>query len=386
MNTHSSAIASPEDNAYPSTPRFKGITSRILVVDDENGPRQSLRMLLKEECLVHMASSVQEALETLRGEVIDVVITDIRMPNQTGLDLLREIRKYYPDIQVIILTGYGQLDTAMEAIECGAFAYIEKPFDNDTMLTKVRACLEKRRREQERRAMEYLSIEANRFETLGHIVSGALHDLGTPLSVIGTHLELLLEGPNRPDVEKRLIVMRSQIQHCNDLVRTTMNFLRHSHEDRTPINLNSVAELCLDVARPFLVGQQVVAQTRLCPDLGLCEGDLVMVRQAILNLIYNASQAMQNQGESRLLVVETWNDGNSVCLAIQDTGPGIPEADRERIFDTLFTTKKKGTGLGLTVVRNIMHRHNGEVLLEQPPGRGARFVLRFPRAITAKTA
>ena len=351
----------------------------MLVVDDENGPRQSLRMLLKEEYAVYMASGVASALKILEKESIDLVITDIRMPNRSGLELLREVKQRYPDVQVIILTGYGQLDTAMEAIEYGAFAYIEKPFDNEIMLAKIHAGLEKRRQEQDRRNMEYLALEANRFQTMGHLVSGALHDLSSPLSVIGSHLEVLQRNPNKPDVAKRLEIMKAQVAHCCDLVRTTMNFLRRAPENHVSLNLNNLVHVCLDFARPFFVGQDIATTVRLLPDLPSVEGDLVLVRQAVLNLIYNACQAMQDESGSRELLIETWTEGDYVCLAVQDTGPGVPPEDHERIFDTLYTTKgDKGTGLGLTVVKNVMSRHGGEIHLAPSEDGGARFVMRFP--------
>ncbi|MBI2431924.1 MAG: hybrid sensor histidine kinase/response regulator [Candidatus Hydrogenedentes bacterium] len=357
----------------------RGRRSRILVVDDENGPRQALRMLLKEDYDVLLSSGVHQALKLLTEEPVDVVITDIRMPHQTGMDLLRIIKKQNPDVQVIILTGYGQLDTAMEAIEHGAFAYLEKPFDNDVMLNKVRTCLERQRQEDDRRAMEYLAIEANRFETLGRLVSGTMHDLGTPLSVIGTHLELLLSEPRRTDIEKRLDTMKAQVQHCMDLVRTTMNFLRHAPQDREVFDFNGVVRLCVEVARPLLASDHVSVSLDLKPETGQFEGYLVLVRQAILNLIYNACQALERQHDSRGLRLETWIEEDQLMLAIEDNGPGVPVESRLRIFEPLFTTKgAEGTGLGLTVVRNVMHRHGGTVRLEDTGHRGARFVLAFP--------
>ncbi len=353
--------------------------AKLLVVDDENGPRQALRMLLKEEFNVELANGVDAALEVLNHEAVDVIITDIRMPNKSGLDLLREVKKRYPDIQVIILTGFGQLESAMEAIECGAFAYLEKPFDSNVMMEKVHASVERRREEQSRRAMEYLAVEANRFETLGHMVSGALHDLGTPLSVIGTNLDLLLDQPNKPDIERRLEVMRGQVKHCTDLVRTTLNFLRRSPEVQLEISLNQVVEQCLEVARPFLISHQVASFSDLCPSLPPIMGDIVMVRQAVLNLVYNAAQAMQQQEDSRVISVRTWSEEGFACLAVEDTGPGIAKEIRDHIFDTLFTTKgKQGTGLGLSVVKYVMQRHGGEVRVEDAPDQGTRFLLRFP--------
>lgn len=379
MNSERAPHVPREKQDCPCKMQHRHQLPTILVVDDEHGLRQSLRMLLKEQYEVLLASSVAEAKEILAETPVDIIITDIHMPNSTGLDLLREVKKNHPEIEVIILTGYGRLVTAMEAIECGAFAYLEKPFDFQVMLDRIQACLERQRQENSRRAMEYLALEANRFETLGHLVSGTLHDLGTPLSVIGTHLEMLIRHPDKPGAEKRYEVMKAQLQHCNDLVRNTMNFVRQSRETRGTFSLNSVVEMCLSVARPFLMGRNIATVLDLNPGLSLCEGEVVLVRQALLNLIYNASQAMQDQEEPRQLRIQTWTEPGFVCLAVQDSGPGIPCEMKEVIFDTLYTTKgEKGTGLGLTVVKHVMQRHGGTVELDPLEGRGTRFVLRFP--------
>ncbi|MBI2423161.1 MAG: hybrid sensor histidine kinase/response regulator [Candidatus Hydrogenedentes bacterium] len=354
-------------------------STHILIVDDENGPRQSLRMLLKEDYEVYLAENIARAEAILASQEVDIIITDIRMPNGTGLDLLKKVKTLYPDIQVILLTGYGELETAMKAIEYGAFAYLEKPFDHEAMLDKVRACVEKYRHEIERKAMECLAMEANRFETLGKIVSGTMHDLGTPLSVLGTHLELIMTNPDKPDLRKRLEIMQSQLQHCNDLVRTTMNFLRQSPQGFGPIGLNSIIETCLDVARPLFARSAVRCHCNLQRNLPSIQGDLVLLRQATLNLIYNACQAMEKHSVQKEIMLETWEENGFVFLAVSDAGPGISEAQRKHIFKSLYSTKgKDGTGLGLTVVQSVTHQHKGEVFIYDSELGGARFVLRFP--------
>jgi signal transduction histidine kinase len=356
---------------------------RILVVDDENGPRQSLRMLLNGEYEVLLASDVSNALKILQEDEVDLIITDIRMPQQSGVDLLRVVKENWPDIQVIFLTGYAHLDTAMKAVEYGAFVYLEKPFDNEMMLKYVRSGLEKGRQERERRIMEHLAVEANRFETLGRLVSGMMHDMGTPLSVIGSQIEMIMNNMNRDDMMDRLSTMHSQVKHCSDMVRCAMNFLRHDSQGSAPFSLSSVAEMCLEVARPSTRNLSIRVVTDFEAEIGSCMGDLVLVRQAVLNLITNACHAMSGQTEPRELRLKTWIEEGYGCFSVEDTGPGVPAEHRERIFDTFFTTKgEMGTGLGLSVVRNVMRRHKGSVTLVESPGRGAEFVLRFPLATT----
>ncbi len=372
MNNVSNADEAPSAFDFNTQPK-------ILIVDDENGPRQSLRMVLKEEFNVRLATGVDDAMAQLAEETVDLIITDIRMPHKTGMDLLREVRERYTDIEIIILTGYGELDTAMKAIEYGAFAYLEKPFDYDKMMEKVHACMEKRCQDQNRKALESLAMEANRFETLGRLMSGTMHDLGTPLSVLSTHIEILVANPTPESLEKRLSTMESQVQHCTELVRSTMNFLRHSPDEQTPFDINSAVQVCMEVAHPLLTRQAIKVRMELSPDISICIGDFVLVRQALLNLIYNACQAMESQQQPRELHIQTGTEDDCLVLTIEDTGPGIPQKNKERIFHTLYSTKgKKGTGLGLSVVKNVMQQHGGKVLLEQEEGRGARFKLIFP--------
>ena len=352
----------------------------VLVVDDEYGPRQALRMVLKEDYDLLMATCVTEAIDLLKDHEVDVIITDIRMPGGTGLDLLRQAKELDERIEVIILTGYGQLDTAMNAIDFGAFAYLEKPYDSNVLVDKLESCLAKQKREQERRAMEHLAMEANRFETLGRLVSGTMHDLGTPLSVIGTNLDIMLSTDELDKLPKRLQTMRDQVEHCNDLVRTTMNFLRHSQGEHALFCMNSVVNLCLDVAKPALRRGTIAVVADLDPQLPSTMGDMVFVRQAVLNLINNACQAMDKQEGPRQLRIQTGRlDSGNIYLSVQDSGPGIPLDQHERIFETLYTTKgTDGTALGLSVVRNVMGQHSGTAYLEPMDGPGARFVLDFP--------
>ncbi|HOS03763.1 MAG TPA: hybrid sensor histidine kinase/response regulator [Candidatus Hydrogenedentes bacterium] len=356
-----------------------GLRGRILVVDDERGPRQSLRMLLKEQHEVALAEDVSSAKTILEQTPIDLVITDMRMPQQTGIDLLQWMKRTHPDIEVIILTGFGQLDSAMKAVEYGAFAYIEKPFDSMAMMRYVQEGLEKRRRELERCQLEQLALEANRFETLGRFVSGMLHDLGTPLTIIGSQIELALLKNQPPELEKRLQTVLSQVEHCSDIVRATMGFLRHNTHELATINLNDAVNICLEVAHPLLSRQRVETRVSLATGIPLIKGDFTLVRQALLNLITNACQAMESQQRPGLLDIVTGRRDDRVFISVGDNGPGIPPEARLRVFNTFYTTKgRAGTGLGLAVVKNVMQRHSGSVHLAAHATGGALFSLEFP--------
>jgi signal transduction histidine kinase len=336
-------------------------------------------MLLKEDHELHLACNVAEAQEILAVQPVDLVITDLRMPRQSGVELLKWIKECQPDIEVIILTGFGELETAMKAVSYKAFAYLEKPFDNDELLDHVQRALHQRHQDRERRRLQELALDANRFESVGRFVSGILHDLGTPLSVIGSQVDLIAPEEGLGGLERRLNLIRSQSEHCNTLVRKAMGFLRHQTNAFSTIGLNDVVESCMDVARPVLVRQGIRVVKDLAPDIPACFGDLVLLRQALLNLIVNACQAMESQDTAREIHVRTWEEGGQICLTICDTGPGIALHMRSQIFEAFFSTKgDKGTGIGLAAVNDIMNKHNGKVSLEESKGHGACFKLVFP--------
>ena len=117
----------------------------ILVIDDELAPRQSVMMVLKDDYNVSTAAGAYEGLEYMSQHSVDLVVMDVRMPEMDGITALQEIKKRHSDIEVILLTAYANLDTARDAILCGAFDYLIKPFDKDELLLLVKKGLEKRR-------------------------------------------------------------------------------------------------------------------------------------------------------------------------------------------------------------------------------------------------
>jgi putative two-component system response regulator len=116
----------------------------ILIVDDEVGPRESLRMILKPIYDVFTAGDGQEAIQCLHDKPIDLVTLDLKMPGLSGIDVLREIKKYQPDIEVIVITGYGTLNNAQEAIRFGAGDFISKPFNVADIIAIVSKSFERR--------------------------------------------------------------------------------------------------------------------------------------------------------------------------------------------------------------------------------------------------
>src|SRR5206468_6878689 len=175
---------------------------QILVIDDEMGPRESLRMLLKPNYQVHTADCVESGIKLLKEKNPDTIVMDIRMPGVSGIEGLRQIREIDPHLSVIMLTGFGALDTAKEALRLGANDYISKPFDAREMRDVIARNVERTRvkrssdhalseiQELNQRLMRELA-QKERLASLGQASAEFVHDLSNPLTIVWGYVQLL---------------------------------------------------------------------------------------------------------------------------------------------------------------------------------------------------
>jgi signal transduction histidine kinase len=261
----------------------------------------------------------------------------------------------------------------------GAFAYLEKPFDTGVMMGYVERAVTRRREILDKLRLEQLALEANRSETLGRVVSGMIHDLGTPLSVINTSIELDLLQPAFEPHTDHLNMLLSQVTHCREIVRSTLGFLRRQAREWDLLSINDLVETSLQLARPMMRDHNVQLTTALATGLPYIRLESILTRQALLNLINNACQAMDAKEGPRQLTVSTEIQEGYVTVTVEDTGTGVDPEFHDQIFESFYSTKgPNGTGLGLAVVKNVMNEHHGSVEMTSTPGQGAAFTLRFP--------
>src|SRR6201990_2201672 len=211
---------------------------QVLVIDDEMGPRESLRMLLKPNYQVHTADCVDAGIKLLKEKHPDAVITDIRMPGASGIEGLRRIREIDPHVAVIMLTGFGALETAQEALRLGANDYINKPFDAREMREVIGRNVERTRiqrtgmnaseeiKELNNRLLKELA-QKERLASLGQASAEFVHDLGNPLTIVWGYVQLLAkkleQAENGGAVEnsasiKELNIIEQNVRMCRDLL------------------------------------------------------------------------------------------------------------------------------------------------------------------------
>ena len=371
---------------------------QILVIDDEMGPRESLRMLLKPNYQVHTADSVEAGIRLLREKHPDAVITDIRMPGTNGIDGLRRIREIDPHVAVIMLTGFGALETAQEALRLGANDYINKPFDAREMRDVISRNVERTRthrtgenaateiRELNNRLLKELA-QKERLASLGQASAEFVHDLGNPLTIVWGYVQLLakkLEQSEKGQVQesstsaKELNIIEQNVRLCRELLTMWQSYGSVEAAPHKPISVSDIVREVVKGANSLAAQSGVELVSDVCEDPCTLMGDSVQIFRAIQNVIANAIQAAADR-EKTVKISCTQKDFY-VDVRVEDSGNGIVPAQMNKIFEPYFTTKqaKSGTGLGLYITKKVVEDHNGSIKVDSTPQLGTTFTIRLP--------
>jgi signal transduction histidine kinase len=371
---------------------------QVLVIDDEMGPRESLRMLLKPNYQVYTADNVEAGLRILREKKPDAVISDIRMPGTSGIDGLRKIREIDPHVAVIMLTGFGALETAKEALRLGANDYISKPFDAREMREVIGRNVERTRmqrtgvnaaaeiKELNNRLLKELA-QKERLASLGQASAEFVHDLGNPLTIVWGYVQLLAKkleqsekenGAANPTSAKELNIIEQNVRLCRELLTMWQSYGSVEASPHKPISVTQIVREVVKGVGPMAVQSGVELQCDICDDPCTLLGDPVQIMRAIQNVIINALQASTEKKGA--VVVSCTRKDFYVDVRVEDTGYGIAPAQMAKIFDPYFTTKqgKSGTGLGLYITKKVVEDHNGSIKVDSTPQVGTTFTIRLP--------
>jgi two-component system sensor histidine kinase/response regulator len=375
---------------------------QILVIDDEVGPRESLRMLLKPKYQVHTADCVETGLRLLQEKQPDAIVMDIRMPGATGIDGLRQIREIDPNLSVIMLTGFGALETAQEALRLGASDYINKPFDAHEMQEVIGRNVERTRvhRSSENAAAEIKELnnrllqelaQKERLASLGQASAEFVHDLGNPLTIVWGYVQILAkkleqsengerngDGKEKVSSTKELNIIEQNVRLCRELLTMWQSYGSVEASPPKPISVSSIVREVVKGVGEIAVQNGVRLACDICDDPCTLLGDAVQITRAIQNVLVNAVQASSDR-EGSVTVTCTRKDFYADVL-VKDTGHGIISEQMVKIFDPYFTTKqtKSGTGLGLYITKKVVEDHRGSIKVESTPQAGTTFTIRLP--------
>jgi two-component system NtrC family sensor kinase len=223
--------------------------------------------------------------------------------------------------------------------------------------------------------MQRQLTELERLAAAGQLAAQFAHEVGTPLNLISGHVQLLRARARDERVIMRLGIIAGQIDRITNIVRSMLDSTRRPVPGLEPVQVNSLLALILDASEPTLAARNVKLQTQMSDTLPSIEADPDQLQQVFINLINNSLDAMPEGGT---LSVSTALDRDCVSITLADSGAGIAKDDIDLIFEPMFSTKQgRGTGLGLTIVKQIISEHGGEVSVESEPGRTV-FRIRLP--------
>ncbi len=377
----------------------------LLIVDDEPVILQILKAVFDDEPVrVTCVGSGKDAQRVLEEQQCDLLITDKNLPDVNGLELLQHAKRINPFTEVIIITGYASLETALSAMEHDAFDYVVKPLNNVfDIRKKVRRALEKQQLAMEnQRLLQDLQdrntelqsalseakdlqaelIQSEKLAGIGTLAAGVAHEVSSPLFGILGLAEAIPDEHERENIDKYAQEIVTYCQSIREIVVDLSSYSRNSrkHEEEQ-VNINACIEDAVRLVQRALKMDGISIDMCLNGD-GQLYASSTEITQIFVNLIKNAVEAVRDERNDSggMVSVHTGQTIDQIWARVSDNGVGIPADARQQVFDPFYTTKPpgKGTGLGLNVAYRIVTKYRGTIQVESPDEGGTAFRVCFP--------
>jgi two-component system sensor histidine kinase/response regulator len=371
---------------------------RILVVDDEKEICNLLYAALTQfgGLEVDLAQSGEEALQKIEKNHFDLVLTDMRMPHMDGLQLVDEIVKKKPGIVTVLMSGQATIDSALEAMRRGASDFLTKPLNLPEMMIRLNKTLEEKQRvkrlsdfidELEKSIQELKRLD----EIKSEFVSVASHELRTPLAAIKNSVQLILRGKTGAINETQAKFLSMAERNINRLMNILNDLLSLSRIESgkmvmkfEELNLRSLIEFIISSFKSQAEGKSILLRAEMPQEVPAVYGDQEKVEQILTNILGNALKFTPEQGEIVVAAKPYDGDGNLMAVSVQDTGPGIPADQLDKIFEKFHQVEGSlqrsvgGTGLGLAITKGLVEAHQGKIFVESELGKGSIFTFTLP--------
>jgi signal transduction histidine kinase len=374
------------------------MNQRILLVDDEAGIRKVLSIYLADKGFdVATAENGEDALRVFRTHAPAIVLTDIKMPEMDGIELLQRIKAESPDTEVIMFTGHGDMDLAIMSLKHEATDFVTKPINDEVLeiaLKRARERIEMRRQLREyteklERLVEEKArrlIEAERLAAVGQTVAELAHTIKNIANALTGGIFVLGKGVELDEKEylhQGWRMVSENVEKIKNLSLDMLNFGKFAALTWESCDPNRPAAEVVQLMQSRAREQGVELTAALDAALAPAIFDPAAIHCCLLNLVGNAIDACRRRKEAggpRLVVVRSRPSADGgVEYEVSDSGAGIGEDVRSRLFQGIFSTKgTEGTGIGLMMTKRIVDQHRGEIHVASRPGEGATFTIRLP--------
>jgi signal transduction histidine kinase len=364
----------------------------ILVIDDDARLCATVGDVLQHRGhRVQTAHKGQEALAHLLRQPVDLAIVDFKLPDVSGVDLLKRIKSTSPETAVILISGHASLSSALEAINREASSYLVKPLDIEQLVgtvdralakqCSVRGLRESERRYQALKASQERLVEAERLQALGALTSAVTNYVNNVLQALLGRVQLVLQKLDQPAMIQDLEVSARTILEAGQVLRRLRRFCEVRTLSAEPMDLNRLVRQAVEVSRADWEGDASAGEGRLevvtePGDIPRVAGQPMAFLEVLSILLTNAVEALPAGGE---ITIRTWQAEGAVHCAVEDSGIGMSEDVRRRAMEPFFTTKgPERKGLGLSVAYGIIRRHQGEIEIASVEGAGTLVTLHLP--------
>ena len=409
----------------------------ILLIDDEPQILKTVKRYIEADGYrILTAKDGNTGLDIFREKRPQLIITDVKMPGLSGLDVLKQIKAIDKNAEVIVVTGHGDMEISVEALRLDASDFIAKPVDMELLQLSIARAVEKRKmRNQIKKYTENLEkllkdktkeiknsqamlMQSEKLASIGQLAAGVAHEINNPVGFISSNLDTMheyikdfkkilkkyqtihfIEGKNKQtfleevkameedidveyileDIEQIFQESNEGIERVKNIVVDLKDFAHIDKGEKLFYDINKGIESTLNI-----VWNELKYKAELVKDLGKIpeiECYPQQINQVIMNFLTNAAQAIDEWGKIEIKTGLISDKGkNFITVTVKDTGCGIPEENLSKIFDPFFTTKDvgKGTGLGLNISFKVIEKHNGEIKVKSKVGQGTTFIIKLP--------
>ncbi len=371
---------------------------QVLLVDDEPGILKVLGISLADRGYrVLTAENGEEALRVFHEAGPEVILTDIKMPGMDGIELLKRIKEESPNTEVIMITGHGEMELAIQSLKYDASDFITKPIHDETLDIALRRALE--RISYKQKLKEYTEnlekmveeksrklVEAERLAAVGQTVAGLAHAIKNITSGLTGGMYVLEKGmdlENRTYLSQGWQMIKGNVQKIKGMAVDLLNYAKEREPEVQLCDPNGPAKEVYDLMLPRATELGVTLKIASAQRLPHAWFDREGIHRVLLNLVTNAIDActdiscVPKTGE---VFLRTWKpEGWAVEYQVTDNGCGMDEETRKKIFQIFFSTKgSRGTGLGLMIAKKIVDEHGGVLDVSSEKGKGTVFRVRLP--------
>ena len=379
----------------------------LLVVDDEPDLVQSVQDLLRFDYRVLGATRATDGLKLLARERVHIVMSDQRMPEMTGVELLSRVKEEHPQAVRLLFTAYSDLSAVIDAINDGnVYRYISKPWEVGDLKATLRQAYDYYQMQEERRNLLKELQEKNvqletanaelrrRNEMKKAFIKVASHELRTPLTVLLGYTELAsMLTEDQPELHLWMKAIHHSGQRLNDRVDQIVQLMMAESFERPlqprETDIAALIRSAVDEVIQFVALRKQQLHAALAEDLGFIRVEPDKIRDSLVQLLINAIKFTLDGGAIRIDAARM--PDARIRIAITDTGMGIEPEDVERIFDPFYTRSdvsrhssgtfeydKRGLGIGLSVAKAFVEMHGGTLTVQSEPGKGTTFTMELP--------